>query len=67
MHFAAFDVSLELIRSLREVIVRIHRHDPALGTQLRKAAASVPLNLSEGRRRNGADRLHFWRIAAPER
>ena len=30
---------------------------------MRKALVSVPLNLSEGRRRTGKDRLHHWRIA----
>lgn len=33
-------------------------------SQLRRAAASVPLNLAEGRRRSGRDRQHLFRIAA---
>ncbi len=32
--------------------------------QLRRAASSVALNLSEGRKRRGGDRLHLWRIAS---
>jgi len=38
----------------------------ALGSapQLRRAAASVPLNLGEGRRRCRKDRIHLWRVAA---
>jgi four helix bundle protein len=64
MPFDAFDVSLDLIRSLREPLAAVAERDPALAQQLRRAAASVPLNLSEGRRRNGRDRLHLWRVAA---
>ncbi len=64
MPFDAFDVALEMIRQLREPIATITQRDPALAQQLRRAAASVPLNLSEGRRRSGRDRIHLWRVAA---
>lgn len=64
MSFHAFDVALELIRELRQPLAAIAERDPALASQLQRAAASVPLNLSEGRRRQGRDRLHLWRIAA---
>ena len=64
MSFQAFDVALDLIRQLREPLAAIAQRDPSLAQQLQRAAASVPLNLSEGRRRQGRDRLHLWRVAA---
>ncbi len=64
MNFEAFDISLQLIAALRTPIERLQQHDAPLANQLRRAASSVPLNLSEGRRRVGKDRLHHWRIAA---
>jgi len=62
--FDAFDVALEMIRSLHQPLASIGQRDPDLAQQLRRAAASDPLNLSEGRRRHGKDRLHLWRVAA---
>ena len=62
--FIAFNLSLELIRSLVPVLGRISKYDRDLEKQLRKAASSVSLNLAEGRKRTGRDRIHFWRIAA---
>jgi len=64
MPFDAFEISLSLVSSLRPLIDRIKLHDPDLASQLRRAASSVSLNLCEGRRRAGRDRLHHWRIAA---
>ena len=62
--FEAFNISLDLVRCVRPVITAVKTHDADLARQLRKAVASVPLNLNEGRRRSGRDRLHSWRIAA---
>jgi len=64
MTFHAFEVALEIVRSLEEPLVKLGRCDPDLARQLRRSAASVPLNVSEGSRRNGKDRLHLFRIAA---
>ena len=64
MPFLALEISIELIEMLREPLVRVRVHDADLATQMRRAATSVPLNLAEGRRRVGRDRLHLWRVAA---
>lgn len=64
MKFHALAISLEVIRSLGNGYARIKAHDPDLARQLRKALSSVSLNLSEGARREGKDRLHLFRVAA---
>ena len=64
MRFDAFEISLLLVRSLRDVLTRLEARDTSLANQIKRAAASVPLNLKEGRRRTGKDRIHFWKIAA---
>ena len=64
MSLQAFDVALELVRSLQQPLSILDRRDPDLAKQVRRAAASVPLNVSEGARRTGKDRIHLWRVAA---
>ena len=62
--FQALEVSLDLVRSLRQPLARIRVRDRSLSEQIRRAASSIPLNLAEGRKRAGGDRAHSWRIAA---
>ena len=62
--FIALEVSLELIAALREPIRILRQHDAPLATQIIRAASSASLNLAEGRRRAGRDRLHSFRVAA---
>ena len=62
--FIAYDVSLSIVSSLRELRVAIARRDSSLADQLSRAASSIPLNLAEGNRRVGKDRLHSFRVAA---
>jgi four helix bundle protein len=64
MPFEAFDIALDAIRNLVPALEAISLRDPDLARQLRRAAASMALNLMEGRRRQGRDRLHHYRIAA---
>ena len=64
LSFDAYRISIEAIAALRAPLERIRTHDGPLATQIRKAASSVALNVAEGRRRRGRDKLHFWHIAA---
>lgn len=43
----AYPLMLSVMRRLRPVLVRIEKHDRDLGNQLRRASASVALNLAE--------------------
>ena len=62
--FIAYELSLELIDSLAGILERIRRHDADLARQLRRAGSGVPLQIAEGNRRTGKDRLHLFRIAS---
>jgi four helix bundle protein len=62
--FHVLEVSLQVVRQLRPASARLAKTDPALFDQIRRAASSIALNIAEGRRRVGKDRLHLWRIAA---
>jgi four helix bundle protein len=62
--FDALEVSLDVIKGLRGVLPRVYSSDRSLHDQMKRAASSVALNLSEGFRRAGKDRTQFWRIAA---
>ena len=64
MRFEALELSIRTIQSLRSPVERLRVRDVDLYRQIRAAASSVPLNLAEGRRRMGKDRLQHWRIAA---
>ncbi len=64
MALEVFEVAVQMVGSLREPLAVLERRDPDLARQVRRAAASVALNIGEGRRRNGKDRIHLWRVAA---
>jgi len=62
--FIAYQIALEAARRLGPSLTAVRRRDRELERQMRRATQSVVLNLSEGDRRRGQDRLHLFRIAA---
>ena len=64
MAFEALEVAVEAVRALRGPVKRLRTVDPDLAGQIKRAAGGVVLQLSEGARRVGRDRLHLFRIAA---
>src|SRR5689334_12671842 len=62
--FIALEVSLQIVESLRDVVVRIRKHEPSIAAQVVRSASSICANLAEGNGRVGRDRVRFFRIAA---
>ena len=62
--FHAYDVALEIVQAVTPLIGRIARRDPDLARQIRKALPSIQMNIAEGRRRSGRDRLYHYNVAA---
>lgn len=62
--FHVYGAALGLVSELRSVLAELMKSDRSLADQLRRAATSVVLNIAEGNRRTGKDRLQFFRIAA---
>lgn len=63
-NFDAYNVALELLRSLRGVVVQLKGFDADAADQLVRAGTSVVNNLAEGSGRSGLDRKRFYRMAA---
>ena len=61
--FIAYEVSIELVTSLREVAPTIERFDRDLADQMRRAASSVVLNLVEGSRSAKGNKQRHFAIA----
>ena len=62
--FHVLEVSVALIECLKQPLKTLRSRDANLYRQIRTAASSIALNIAEGNRRQGLDRLHCFRIAA---
>ena len=59
-----YELSRKSLRSLRPVLEHVQKHDRDLCRQMRRAGASVLLNIAEGARRMGRDCRQHFLIAA---
>jgi four helix bundle protein len=62
--FQVLDITILAIETLRPVVGVVRRHDRDLGEQLRRALSSVALNVGEGNRSEGGNRLSRFSTAA---
>ena len=62
----AYVVAVELIGELKPIVEVIAKHDSNLASQMRRAATSVVLNLSEGQRRVAGNQRRAFEIAHGE-
>jgi four helix bundle protein len=58
-----YETMIEVLRQLRPVVAQIERHDRDLGNQLRRASASVALNMAEASGSSGGTRTTRYRTA----
>jgi four helix bundle protein len=64
MGLHVYGVAIEMVRQVRPLIERIEKKDASLADQLRRAAASVALNIQEGAHSRGGNvRARFFTAA----
>ena len=61
--FITYQVSIELVAELRNLVPIIKRHDRDLADQIHRAATSVALNLAEGQRLAAGNQRKHYEIA----
>jgi four helix bundle protein len=61
--FIAYEVAVDLVRSLRPIVPAIERSDRDLADQMRRAASSIVLNLAEGQRLTKGNKRNHYVIA----
>ena len=64
MGFAALEMAIQIAKALRVPVERIRLHDRDLADQLKRAVNDLALAMSEGSRREGRDRMQFFRAAS---
>jgi four helix bundle protein len=64
--FVAYEVAVDLVHELRPMLELVRQHDSNLADQMKRAATSVVLNLSEGQRRVGGNKRRAYEIAHGE-
>jgi four helix bundle protein len=64
MAFEALELSIQAVAAMRAPVEKLRTRNAGLYKQILQAGSSIAMNLSEGRRRIGQDRLHHFRIAA---
>ncbi len=62
--FQVLEVAIQAIETLRPVVARIRQRDRDLGEQVRRALSSVALNIGEGNRSEGGNRVSRFSTAA---
>ena len=58
-----YETSLQVIRALRPTVDTIARRDTDLARQMRRAMASVTLNIAEGSYARGRNRQSLYQVA----
>ena len=62
--FDCYETAKIAVRDLGPIITTVAQHDRDLARQMRRAGASVLLNIAEGWRRMGRDRRQLYLVAA---
>ena len=62
--FDCYETAKTAVRTLGPLVKTVSTHDRDLARQMRRAGASIVLNIAEGWRRMGRDRRQLYLVAA---